>query len=262
MKTFAEWLSESAPDLSASMKDTESPAHSTTFVSPSRKHLNPNPASANAQLYQMWLKNRELQIQSGKAAAELSFFQNYQEISSLLKVINNSCARHNRIITMISRGLGEAADSTQMLSKTVANPRATPPTNASLYQLEKKLLGTKKRTLANEFSLHEIMKRRGIDMHKHIRQAAGMTRLTRENIDQTTDFEYVHKPDVRFPQSQGVITLSLDGPQFFKDPQQLISDVERANAATEDIASQIHNLYRLTGGVPQPYKPDPDSVLG
>lgn len=258
MKTFAEWLSESAPDLSASMKDTESPAHSTTFVSPSRKHLNPNPASANAQLYQMWLKNRELQIQSGKAAAELSFFQNYQEIASLLKVINLNCTRHNKIIMMLSRGLGESADSTQMLSKTVANPRATPPTNASLYQLEKKLLGTKKRTLANEFSLHDIMKRRGIDMHKHLRQAAG---LTREAIDQTTDFEYVHRPDVRFPQSQGVITLTLDGPKFFKDPQQLVSDVERASAATEDIASQIQNLYRLTGGMPQPYKPDPNSVL-
>lgn len=265
MKSFAKWLSEdSSAEIPIQDKDTQkpSPAHSTTFASPIRKQFNPNPSSANAVLYQQWLNNRQKQVQSGTIAAELTFFNNYNEIAELIKAIKSTCRRHNRIVAMLNKKTPnqEALDATAVYSKTAIDPARlslNKNPNANIYKLEKQLIGTKKQVLANEFALHNIMKRQGIDMHKHLRQAAG---LTRENIDQTSDFEYIHQPEMK-PQGTGAVELTLDGPKHFRDIGHLAAEIQNVNTQSNQISEEINNLYIQTGGLPKPYAPDPENVL-
>lgn len=258
MKRFMTWLAENNPDEFMEPGDT-APNHSTTMVSPNRRDFNPA-SSSSAQLQQMWLTNRENEVKQGKAAAELAFFRTFGEISALIQAIDQANYRHSRIASMAQRGLGEAADSTQVASKTLAYKR--PELNASrrplptLYQLEKKLLEAKRQALANEFSLLDIMKRRGIDVQKHMRKAAG---LKGENVNQTSDFKTQIQPQLTDIQQK--VTLSLDGPKYFSSPEHLVGEIDRVTEQTNRLATQIQHLFQLTGGMPKPYQPDPESVL-
>ena len=243
MVTFKNWLLEQETNL-------QDPTHSTTFTSPNRNFE--DPSAANIMLNKQWTAYRQAQVQQGKAAHDLSIFNNYAQIKSLIGAIDKYNYRHSRIISMLNRGIREDvnAKTTIMPIKSTLISQG----GQNLYQLEKDLISVQKQTLNNEHALRDIMRRQGIDMHKHIRRAAGFKGVA-EN-DQTMDY-----PMVNGGQNTNSIQLGLDGPKFFQNIGQLSNEISRIAAQTEQTKEMINSLFDRTGGRPTPYQPDPQNVL-
>ncbi len=240
MKSFKYWLNEEDYD------DTQKSAASSTFTSPNRYMINPDPLAANSALHKRWSDYRQNQVQQGKVAHDLSIFDTYSQIANLIKAIDKNNYRHSRIITMLQKGIRENYD-----SPTTIMPQ--PMLNHDLHRLEQDLITAQKQSSANEYAIREVLKRTGIDMHKHLRRSIGFKGMA-ENI--TMDYEPTFKTAQNNNQE-----LGLDGPKFFQSLSHLANEISRVSAQTERTKDTINSLYEKTGGIPEPYKPDPESVF-
>lgn len=245
MVNFKRWLLEQENNL-------QDPTHSTTFTSPNRNLE--DPSAANMMLNKSWVAYRQSQVQQGKAAHDLSIFNNYSQIKSLISAIDKYNYRHSRIISMLNRGIQEDINANTTIMPLKSNLVSQGGQN--LYQLEKDLIAVQKQTLSNEHALRDIMRRKGIDMHKHMRRAAGFKGVA-EDTNNTIDYPMINGGNQNTNSSQ----LGLDGPKFFQNIGQLSNEISRISAQTERTKDMINNLFDRTGGRPVPYKPDPESVL-
>jgi len=158
----------------------------------------------------------------------------------LIKTIDRSNRRHQKIISMVQRRLPENNSPTTLWN--VANTTSYSQDKDSLYGIERYLLGIQEQATKNEYRLHTIMSRSGIDMHAHLLKQTGLPGMVPENAT------------IQAPAQK----QSLGG--CFKDINHLASEVDRIGAQTHQISDQIQSLLNRTGGVPS-YKHDPASVL-
>lgn len=190
-------------------------------------------ASDMMALQHLRANHRQQLVQSGQASGDLSIFRTYSEIANLIKTIDQANRRHQKIVSMMQKKLPENNSPTTMWNMS----NTTSHSQHNLYGIERHLLSIQEQATKNEYRLHTIMSRSGIDIHAHLLKQTGLPGMVPENA---------------------TLQSSLGG--CFKDIDHLASEVNRVGAQTSQISEQVQNLLTRTGGVPS-YKHDPASVL-